>query len=82
MEQAVVALGVEETRLVKPGSLELMVDVGGNDEVVPSPLKRQQSPIRARLRHNVPTLKSVQVQAPILPTARHADVPIEDLTLR
>ncbi|MBS6696335.1 MAG: hypothetical protein KH246_04520 [Collinsella sp.] len=35
MEQAVVPLRVEQPRLVEPCQLELVVDVGSEDEVVP-----------------------------------------------
>lgn len=46
LPEAVIALGVEQPRLIKPGQLKLMVHVGGQNEVIPVPDQRQQVHIR------------------------------------
>lgn len=47
LPEAVIALGVEQPRLIETGQLKLMVHVGGQNEVIPVPDQRQQ--IRVRL---------------------------------
>ena len=62
LPEAVVALGVEQTRLIKTGQLELMVHIGGQDEVIPVPDQLQQVGIGLAGRHIVAVI--VNMAAP------------------
>lgn len=62
LPEAVIALGVEQPRLIKTGQLKLMVHVGGQNEVIPVPDQRQQVRIRLAGRHIVAVI--VDMPAP------------------
>ena len=62
LPEAVVALGVEQTRLIEARQLKLMVHIGGQDEVTPVPDQLQQVRIGLAGRHIVAVI--VDVAAP------------------
>ena len=64
LPKAVVALGVEESRLIKTSQLELMVYIGGQDKIIPAPDQFQQVSIRFAGRHIV----TVAVDMPAPPS--------------
>ena len=64
LPEAVIALGVEQPRLIKTCQLKLMVHIGGQDEVIPAPDQFQQVGIRLAGRHIV----TVTVDMPAPPS--------------
>lgn len=62
LPKAVVALGIEQPRLIKTSQLKLMVHIGSQNEVIPTPDQFQQVSIRLAGRHIVAVV--VNVPAP------------------
>lgn len=46
MPQTIIALGVKQAALIKPGNLELMVHIGGQDKIVFAVYQSQQIAVR------------------------------------
>ena len=59
LEQAVIALCVEQTALVESGALELMVHIGGQDKIVFIPHQRKQPGVNGKRRIQITVVQDV-----------------------